>query len=372
MTKEQIRKEYIKLSQEKDEILNHLLAARMKGDLPNNDEYDYWRNKLNENDERYNLFNCYFIITGKPQNYFDYLHAYVLFKDYAKRLNFSYDSLLDKKTKFLDEHLKHCEQYNVTYDYYPLNFLEMPREKEEKNKKFFKSDLKNVLQFFQNKEDKELYKWEMDYITFLLFYDQLLHTSYKKDILNKYEVGKRNKECDEYINNCDHILKDLDNGILDFNLLIWTIYHIYHYFKNQDISFVIPDGDIQLIDKLLCLSFSLLSVDYNERVVKENNELDDEENYFMFYMSQLLCLDLIHTILNGFPSYYSENIMFMGHNLYSPAGCSGSSLDMDNFDKYLIGLTDYSFWFEISGKETFDKLNINNNYQEVLKDNDLI
>ena len=236
-----------------------------------------------------------------------------------------------------------------------------------KNEARLSGDLNNVLNYFNNKKEKDIYTWEIDYISFLLFHDQLCHTSYVKEIFGDYKNIDRNQECDEYVRNCNQILIDMENNIFDFNLLVWTIYKIYHYFRNKNLSFIVNKGDFILIDKLISLGFITVLVDWDKSIVKENKELDENERVFILNASQLLCLDLIHTINRGFPNYYSNCIMFLGYNLYEPAGCSSLNAKMENFDMYIEGIKDYDYWLDASGDEVFEKLDLSYDYDEIVK-----
>ena len=362
MTKEEFFIEMEKLTKELEEIKEGLARVRAQGDLSENIEYDQLRKRQHE---IYETVEWYETLIDKTTSYKDFIWAYGKFKEYSKKHDLEEVPFLDDKIQFLEE------QFIVEFNYYPPTIWDFERD-EDYVKESLKKDLRNVLKYFRNKKEKDIYKWELDYVTLLLFYDQMCHTSYVTTLFEDYKELERTEECEELLRNSDQIIKDLDNNTFSFNLLLWTAFKIYQYLYNKNSEFIFNKSDLVLIDRLLILGRRMLSRDFDQRTIKENKDLDEEEKYFIFSLSQLLCLDLIHTIYNGFPDYYDTCIMYLGYGLHIPAGCSDLTTSMKTFERFINGITDYDYWLELEGPEMFEKMNIQYDYKKVLKDNDLI
>ncbi len=341
----------------------------------NNEECDRLRERR---DEICDTLKWYQKLIDKTASYSDYIWAYERFLEYSKEHNLEEIPSISDKISFLKQHYRKEELFSVDFNYDPYNLGAIENGFGDKVIPYLEEDINNVLHYFKKKKEKDVYKWELEYATFLLFYDQICHTSHSVTPLGNYKELERTKECEEYVNNCDKLIKELNNNnTFSFNLLLWTVYKIYHYLRNQNSEFVVNKSDLILIDRLFTLSLKTTREVWDKRIIKENQDLTEDEKYFIFNLSQLLCLDLIHTIYGCFPDYYDTCIMFLGDGLYIPGGCSYLTANMKSFGRYIDDITDYDYWIEIderelNGPEIFEKMNIKDDYKEVLKNNDLI
>lgn len=369
MTKEQFFLEMENRTKELERIQEKLREIRAQGDLSENEEYDRLRKRQHE---IHDVVEWYQKLTDETTSYKEFIWAYERYLEYSKEHNLEEIPSLNDKISFLEKHYRKEELFSVSFNYYPPNLWDIENGFGGEVIDYIEDDFENVLKYFGNKKEKDVYKWELDYATFLLFYDQVCQTSYAIEFFGNYKELEKTKECEEYVNNCDKLIKDLNNNTFSFNLLLWTVFKIYHYLRDKNSEFIVNKSDLVLIDRLITLSLKTVRKDWNKRTIKENKTLDEDEKYFIFSLSQLLCLDLLHTIYNGFPDYYDTCIMFLGYGLHIPAGCSDLDASMKSFERYVNGITNYDYWLELDGPEVFEKMNIKHDYKEVLIDNELI
>lgn len=369
MTKEQFFLEMENRTKELEKIQEKLREIRAQGDLSENEEYDYLRKRQHE---IHDVVEWYQKLTDETTSYKEFIWAYERYLEYSKEHNLEEIPYFNDKISFLKKHYRKEELFSVNFNYYPPNLWDIENGFGDEVIDNIEDDFDNVLKYFGNKKEKDVYKWELDYATFLLFYDQVCQTSYAIEFFDNYKELEKTKECEEYVNNCDKLIKDLNNNTFSFNLLLWTVFKIYHYLRDKNSEFMVNKSDLVLIDRLITLSLKTVQIDWGKRTIKENKTLDEHEKYFIFSLSQLLCLDLLHTIYNGFPDYYDTCIMFLGYGLHIPAGCSDLDASMKSFERYVNGITNYDYWLELDGPEVFEKMNIKDDYKEVLTDNELI
>lgn len=369
MTKEQFFLEMENRTKELEKIQEILREMRAQGDLSENEEYDRLRKRQHE---MHDVVEWYQKLTDETTSYKEFIWAYERYLEYSKEHKLEDISFLNDRIAFLEKHYKKEEQFSIDFSYYPPDMVDIENGFCFSTIGYQEKDLKNVLNYFNKKEEKDIYKWELEYVTFLLFYDQICHTSYAGTFFGDYTSLQRTKECNEYVNSLDKLIKGLDSNEFSFNLLLWTIFKTYHYLYNQNSEFVVNKSDLMLIDKLITLSRKVLSINCEKRIIKENSNLNKREKIFIFNLSQLLCLDLIHTIYNGFPDYYDTCIMFLGYGLHIPGGCSDLYASMKSFKSYVNEITNYDYWLELNGPRIFEKMNIKHDYKEVLIDNELI
>ena len=108
----------------------------------------------------------------------------------------------------------------------------------------------------------------------------------------------------------------------------------------------------------------------NVKFVVEETKLSIDELGFIRHLCALLAHDLICTIENCFPDYYSTNIMYLGYGCYIPGGCSDLSTSLNSFENFIKGICDYDFWYDsdISGEEVLlKKIKIKKNYETLMK-----
>ena len=296
-----------------------------------------------------------------------FFEAYKGLAKVSKGLVLEDDPEVSKKIEFLKKHYREDEQFAVQFDYFPTTLRAYKNEEDDFEKRLLEEDLKRILSYFDKKEEKNIYKWEIRYVTFLFFHDHYCHTSYASKILGDLKQLEKTKECEEYVNNCDKLIESLDNKAFSFNLLLWTIFKTYRYLYDRNTEFIFNKADLALIDRLTALAVKLVKT---KIVLKENGE---EEPYFISEMPLFLCLDLMHTINNEFPDYYEfygPYIMFFAHGF-----CDNNSAiaNMESFDTFIDSITEYDFWFdEIDGHQEFEKSGIERDYKKVLKENGLI
>lgn len=369
MTKEQFFLEMENRTKELEKIQEKLREIRAQGDLSENEEYDRLRKRQHE---IHDVVEWYQKLTDETTSYKEFIWGYERFLEYSKEHNLEEIPSLSDKISFLKKHYRKEELISVNFNYYPPNLWDIENGFGGEVIDYIEDDFDNVLKYFGNKKEKDVYKWELDYATFLLFYNQVCQTSYAIEFLGNYKELEKTKECEEYVNNCDKLIKDLNNNTFSFNLLLWTVFKIYHYLRDKNSEFMVNKSDLVLIDRPITLSLKIVRKDWDKRTIKENKTLDEDEKNFIFSLSQLLCLDLLHTICNGFLDYYDTCIMFLGYGLHIPAGCSDLDASMKSFERYVNGITNYDYWLELDGPEVFEKMNINHDYKEVLTDNELI
>ena len=364
MTKEEFFREMESKIKETKEINEKLIELSAQGKLWENDEYSLLRKRQWE---LHDVVGWYQKLIDKTTSYDEFIRAYNKFLVYSKEHNLEEIPFINDRVSFLDKHFKKDESFSVDFNYFPPIICDIENGFDKLDSDERKKDLTKVLDYFKRKREKDLYKWELEYITFLLYYDQVCHSPFSVTFFGDYGSLKRTKECDEYVSNFNKLIQGLDNNEFSFNLLLWTVFKTYHYLYKQNSEFVVNKSDLVLIDKLLILSRKVFPGDFEQRIIKENTSLDNEEKSFIFNLSQLLCLDLLHTIYNGFPDYYDTCIMFLGYGLYIPAGCSDLDTSMKSFESFVKGITNYDFWLELDGPKVFEKMNINYDYEKVLK-----
>lgn len=344
------------LYKEYELIKEHLKEERMKGDLSNNPQYDYWRKRMNEVDP---VVDSYDNLMSPICSFKRFIRSYFEFKKWCDS-NSEEFPILNDRMKRIQEHYHPELLKELDYNYHPTSFYELKKNPIKDNKNLLKKDLNTVLKYFNKDKRDFVYVWELEYVSFLLFYDQLCETHYVDDMFGK------DKNCSEECISRNHQLNSViyelkEHHNLPLEVLIRTVYDIYHYYHKMLETDVVKSNEFVLLDKLISLVFLLSNINYDEYHIgvykkDETYTFDEEEQDFLFSMSQLLCLDLIHTIKNIYPEYYSSKIIFMGYNLYEPAGCSSLSLDMSSYESYINGLHDYDFWFEIDGEKVFQKI----------------
>ena len=370
MTKEQFFLEMENRTKEFEEIQEKLREISAK-----NEEYD---RLIKRRLEIRDVVEWYQKLTDKTTSYKEFIWAYERYLEYSKEHNLEEIPSFSDKISFLKKHYRKEELFSVNFNYYPPNLWDNGNVfgGGEVIAVFIEDDFENVLKYFGNKKEKDVYKWEFKYARFLLFYDQVCQTSYAIEFFGNYKELEKTKECEEYVNNCDKLIKDLKNNTFSFNLLLWTVFKIYHYFRNKNSEFIVDKSDLVLIDRLITISFKIVKKDLDKITIKESKILDENEKDFIFSLSQLLCLDLLHTINIGFPDYYDTCIMFLGCGLHIPAGCSDLYASMKSFEGYVNGITNYDYWLDWlepdGGPEVFEKMNIKHDYKDVLTDNELI
>lgn len=366
MTKEEFFIKMENKSKELDEINERKREIRIKANLF--DENNEYGNLIDRERELSKELEWYKDLTNKDASYDHFIKAYEKLLEYSKEHNLEEIPSFREKISFLEKHYKSKKFPKLLFDFDPENlycFSNVPQ--------FYNGDIENVLGYFKNKKEKDIYKWELEYISFLILVDEVCNSSHTVNFFGDYEKLERTKECQEYINNLDKSLEYLDKNEFSFNLLIWTVFKIYHYLRNQNSEYIVNKSDLVLIDRLLSLCLKMCLDGYEKRIIRENKELDKNDKYFIIRLSQYLCLDLLNTINRSFPRYYSNCIMFLAYTLPTPGGCSDLDADMSDFKKYVEDLTNYDVWIDdYDGNEIFKKIGIKYDYKKVLKDNDLI
>lgn len=226
--------------------------------------------------------------------------------------------------------------------------------------------IKATKYFLKNKRNYICIK-EASCLVPILYYEKVHKVNISKSLFTR-SINITNPELLELKRNFSYILKRLrKEKKFEFSLYLWSIYKTYYYFKKLNKEHVIDKASFSLIKYLL--DFAFLFFNHIDFKIAEQPVIDVEK-WFIRHVSALLAHDLINTIINGFPDYYSTNIMFLAHGCYIPAGCSSLTTSMNTFDSFLKGITDYDFWFDedIDAKELLlSKLNINKDYDELIK-----
>ena len=363
MTKEQFFLEMENWTKELEKIQEKLREIRAQGDLSENEEYDRLRKRQHE---IHDVVEWYEALCNPKTAYRYLLSAYKDYVEYSKKHDLEPLDFPNDKVSILQKHLRKDELVSVDLNYDSAELWELINCCKDR-KSYLEDDFNKVYSYFKNKKEDDIYKWDLECVTFLLFYDQVCQTSYCNELFGNYKELKKSKKCEEYNSNYDKLFKGLENNTFSFNLFLWTIFKTYHYFYNKNSELIIDKSDLVLIDKLITLGVIVFSNRSKKWTIKENPKL--KETDFIFGLSQLVCLDMIHTIYKDFPDYYDTCIMFLGYGLYIPGGCSALSTSMKNFDKFVDGITNYDFWLECEGPEIFEKMNIEYDYEKVLKDN---
>lgn len=229
-------------------------------------------------------------------------------------------------------------------------------------------DVKKATKYFLNKKRNYIFTKEVKCLVPILYYEKLHKVNITKSLFSR-SSNISDPELIELKSNFGFILKRLKKEKkFDFSLFLWSIYKTYYYFKKLNSEGVIDKTSFSLINYLLDFGFYFFNRSEFEIV---EQPISDVEMWFIRHTCGLLSNDLIRTIISGFPDYYSTNIMFLGYGGYIPAGCSSLTTSMNTFDSFLKGITDYDFWFdeEIDAKDfLFIKLNLNKNYEELVKE----
>lgn len=366
ISKEEYHQEIEELSKELNEVEEKLREIRSAGDISNSPDYDCVRNKYSG--IRLKLETLKTFVKEDRIRYDDLYEIYCAVKDYFRKkynneielpdfVNHKMDFILTNYVSKRDE-LPAVNSFFHPYFYDDSNyFVSELAEDVKKSKDYFAKNKRNYI-----------YTWETGYLALLLYYEQ----TRKVHIINSL-FSRANKyndtELDELKRNCTYLNKQLKKEHkLNLSLFLWTIYQAYHYFRKKDSSFVIDKPCFSLINylfKFAFLFFNGIKFDLVE------GKLTSEEKWFVRHVCGLLSNDLINTIINCFPDYYSNYIMLLGYGCYTPAGCSSLETSMYTFEDFLKGICNYDFWFDedVKGKNfLLEKLTINKDYEKLIKE----
>ena len=231
-----------------------------------------------------------------------------------------------------------------------------------------KKDVDAAVKYFLSNKKNYVFTWETECLVPIFYYEKLHKTDIESTVFNGPSTSD-DPELNELKSNCEYLIKQLKaNKKLNLSLFLWTIYKTYHYFLKKDSNFVIERPSFCLIKYLLDCGFLFFN---NVKFDLIEDDISDCEKGFVRHMCGLLSNDLIHTIINCFPDYYSTNIMFLGYGCHIPGGCSDLTTSMTSFDRFVFGIGDYDYWFdeEISGEEfLMSKLKIEKNYEKCKKE----
>ena len=349
-----------------DEIKEGIYQARLKGDISDSKEYDYWRRKYNEleEDKLYIAHNAYFLLLNDEDDisFSKYLHAYQQLKEYALEQgvdNFSFPSY---KARMIEEHY-------LNNGLPKLNFSPSLTMYEDDESDYYldvyKKEYEDTIEYFKKQELREyIYIWELDNLLLAYYYETLLNNNYVNSFFT-YGEPDLPKEFKELKRNIIYLNNDLrKNKKLNFSLYLWTIYKLYWYFRNIFNRFIIFYDEFVLFKYLFEMTAFFNSY-------KEFTLVDSPKTYkgeeFIKGICSILSNDFICTLMNQFPTYYSDNIIFLGYGLHIPAGCSDLTTEMSSFDSFIKGISDYDYWLEVDdGSSLLDKYQIEKDYDKLI------
>lgn len=349
-----------------DEIKEGLIKARSLGDLSDNKEYDYWRNKQAEleEDKLYRAKKAYILLKEDNDNlsYREYLNHYNRLRDYALEQgvdNFTFDSL---KAKLIEEHF--FKKDDIEVDFFPT--LDM-YDNYEKDYYFhtYQKQYEEVISYFKNQGKRDfIYVWDLENLLLAYYVEKLLGNEYINSFFT-YGEHDYSIELIELKRNILYLSNNLrKNKKLNLSLYLWTIYKLYWYFRKRFNTFIIYKEEFTLLKHFFEIVFFL----NNHKVFA----LDDApQSYkgtdFINGVCSILSNDLICTLLNNFPTYYSTNIIFLGYGLHTPAGCSALTTDMSSFDSFINGIGDYDYWLGFNfGSALLEKYQIEKDYEKLI------
>ena len=229
-------------------------------------------------------------------------------------------------------------------------------------------DVNTSKEYFLTKKRDYVFTWELECLVPILYYDKLNKTNITNSLFGK-SYKSDDKEFNELKQNFKYITKHIKKEEkLNLSLFLWTVFKTYLYFQGKDGEFVIDRASMSLIEYLLDFGFLFFNgVDF----ALEKQSISDLEKGFIRHMCGLLSNDLIHTIINCFPDYYSTDIMFLGYGCHIPAGCSDLTTSMSSFESFIKGICDYDYWYDddIMGEDfLLNKLNIEKDYNKLRKE----
>ena len=346
------------LNKKYDVIRERLCEARAKGDLSNNTDYDYWRGEQSKISD---ILYSYNYLTSKTPSLREFVHSYSIFKKWCESIGEEFP-ILNDRMRIIKEHYHPESLVGIEFDYYPSRFDDFVRQHISiLDKKSLDKDLKRVLKYFGKEHIDSVYSWEIEYVTYLMFYDQVFKTHYVEDIFGKDRFNNLDKKCDWIHDLFGFVTSGLDNHkIFGLPIFLVAIQQTYVYLRDKASNFIVSISDLSLVDKVLSLIFKLSEIDFDDYTVgvtvRDGFTLDRDDMNFLLEMSKLFSIDVLHTINDVFPTCFTTNVVYMGYNLYQPAGCEGLDIDMSSVDSIVKSLPNYDMWLEIDGKKLFEKL----------------
>lgn len=324
---------------------------------------DYSNQLLKELNEKRDLVTAIEDLIDNHTSYSYFKGEYNKVLEYFKEKGF--DELTDdieRRKKFLEEN--YCNNDIPELENFYLSDTVYANDDDYYEE--LSEDAERAMDYFKEQNRNYVFSWELEHLVLVLFGLKITGESLDSIIPGPMEDNE-DHELNRIKRDFAYLLNELEEeNELDISLFLWSIYNTYHYFYKKDNEFFFEKPSFALINYLLdiCLYFFR-----GARITLVDNENTDTNIYFFERMCGLLSNDLIHAIMDNFPNYYDDMIIFLGNGCYQPAGTSALTTCLKSFDSFVNGIKDYDLWIEPgeSGEEIISKLNIEKDYDKLEK-----